>query len=309
MSLTPNFGMNIPDSTDIVNLLTQCYPNFTIVDTALQAVKETGITTATETKSGTTHQLVRTDADCNVFRFTATSNFVTGDSFTVDGNPVTGVAVNGTSLQTGDFLINSNVLAILNGGVLTLFAGGASAPDASDVSYDNTGSGLTATDVQDAIDEVNGKFNSLDASDISYDNTGSGLTATDIQNAIDELAQGLTPTPFAWVGTSETWSNGLVTNTETESPATPELVSNCKIYAKIDTYFTSATGSLVIKIKQKNAGVWTSLYTKNYNTVGPHIEDHVIDISSYAGQEVKFAVTGTGTGLQLAITRFDVSNS
>lgn len=154
MSLTPNFGMNIPDSTDIVNLLTQCYPNFTIVDTALQAVKETGITTATETKSGTTHQLVRTDADCNVLRFTATSNFVTGDSFTVDGNPVTGVAVNGTSLQTGDFLINSNVLAILNGGVLTLFAGGAVTPSASDVTYDNTGSGLTATDVQDAIDEL-----------------------------------------------------------------------------------------------------------------------------------------------------------
>ena len=37
--------------------------------------------------------------------------------------------------------------------------GGLPAPDASDVSYDNTDSGLTATDAQAAIDEVNSKFN------------------------------------------------------------------------------------------------------------------------------------------------------
>ena len=188
MSLTPNFGLNIPDAGDIVNLLTQCYPNFTLIDTAMQSIKETGVTTATETKSGTTHQIVRTVADCNVLRFTATSNFVTGDTFTVDGVPVTGVAVNGTSLQTGDFVINSDVLAILNGGKLTLFAGGATAPDASDVSYDNTGSGLTATDVQDAIDELKGDIpTSFDADDVVYDNTGSGLTATNVQDAIDEV--------------------------------------------------------------------------------------------------------------------------
>lgn len=48
---------------------------------------------------------------------------------------------------------------------------------------------LTTTDkstVVNAINEVNGK----DAGDIAYDNTGSGLTATNVQNAIDEVAQG-----------------------------------------------------------------------------------------------------------------------
>lgn len=162
MSLTPNFGMNIPDSTDVVNLLTQCYPNFTLLDGALETIRESGITTASETKSGTVHQLVRSDSHCNVIRFTATSNFVTGDSFTVDGAPVTGVAVNGTALQTGDFVINSNVLCILVGSVLTIFAGGSAAlPEASDVDYDNTGSGLTATNVQDAIDEISGEVDAL----------------------------------------------------------------------------------------------------------------------------------------------------
>lgn len=162
MSTTPNFGFNIPASTDIVNLLTQCYPNFTLADTAMQSIKETGVTVATESKSGTVHQLVRADQDCAVMRFTATSNFVTGDTFTVDGVSVSGVAVNGSSLQTGDFVINSNVIAIIVGGVLTLFAGGSSNIAAEDVSYDNTTSGLSATDVQDAIDEVAGDVTAVD---------------------------------------------------------------------------------------------------------------------------------------------------
>lgn len=51
------------------------------------------------------------------------------------------------------------------------------------IGYDNTDSGMTATNVQDAIDELNSK----DAGDIFYDNTSSGITATNVQNAIDEV--------------------------------------------------------------------------------------------------------------------------
>lgn len=189
MSLTPNFGMNIPDASDIVNLLTQCYPNFTLLDTALQTIKETGVSTATESKVGTVHNIVRTVSDCAVFWFTATSNFTAGDTFTVDGVSVSAVKVSGAGLETGDFVINSNVPCIVKGGVLTVLAGGTGTPDASDVPYDNTGSGLTATDVQDAIDEVVADIpTGFSASAITYDNTGSGLTATNAQDAIDELA-------------------------------------------------------------------------------------------------------------------------
>lgn len=189
MSLTPNFGFNIPDSTDIVNLLTQCYPNFTIADTALQAIKAQGISQATESKSGTVHNVVRVDSDCSVFWFTATSNFTTGDTFTVDGSPVTAVKVSGAGLETGDFVINSNVPCIIKGSVLTVLAGGGSSTViAEDVPYDNTGSGLTATDVQDAIDELKSDIpTGFSATAITYDNTGSGLTATNAQDAIDEL--------------------------------------------------------------------------------------------------------------------------
>lgn len=64
----------------------------------------------------------------------------------------------------------------------------ADAPaDASELDYDNAASGLDATNVQAAIDEVLDTIPS-DADEISYDNSVSGLTATDVQEAIDELA-------------------------------------------------------------------------------------------------------------------------
>ena len=58
-------------------------------------------------------------------------------------------------------------------------------PEAENTSYDNTDSGLTADDVQAAIDEL---APALTAEGTLYDNTDSGLTADDVQEAIDELA-------------------------------------------------------------------------------------------------------------------------
>ena len=60
------------------------------------------------------------------------------------------------------------------------------ADDASEISYDNTESHLTASNVQAAIDELVPALSPA-AEDVSYDNTDSGLTADDVQGAIDEL--------------------------------------------------------------------------------------------------------------------------
>lgn len=91
---------------------------------------------------------------------------------TTAGNAAT-TAGNAAATATNANTIAGNALTVANGinskvGVLT---------------------DLTTTDkstVVNAINEVNGK----DAADIPYDNTGSGLTATDVQAAIDEVAQG-----------------------------------------------------------------------------------------------------------------------
>jgi hypothetical protein len=60
------------------------------------------------------------------------------------------------------------------------------------ISYSNATSGLTAVNVQDAIDELDQAIDDIEAgvtaaSDVTYDNATSGLTATDAQAAIDEV--------------------------------------------------------------------------------------------------------------------------
>ena len=78
-------------------------------------------------------------------------------------------------------------------------------PDAEDVPYDNTGSGLMASDVQSAIDEIaqGGGGGGTAASAVSYDNTGSGMSATNVQDAIDEVLGGIPTVPSAYTSNPE----------------------------------------------------------------------------------------------------------
>lgn len=70
----------------------------------------------------------------------------------------------------------------------TQYGGEGEPIPATKISYDNTDSGLSATKVQAAIDELAGDIASLTAAQIDYDNTDSGLIADDVQDAIDEVA-------------------------------------------------------------------------------------------------------------------------
>lgn len=76
--------------------------------------------------------------------------------------------------------------------------GGSTEIQAANVSFDGTASGLVATTVQAAIEEVYAAIpatSSVNADDVSYDNTASGLTATNVQDAIDELASNPSDAP------------------------------------------------------------------------------------------------------------------
>ena len=66
---------------------------------------------------------------------------------------------------------------------------------ASQVAYDNTITGLSATDAQGAIDEVLAQV-PLNATGLSYSNTISGLSSENVQGAIDELASESTDVSF-----------------------------------------------------------------------------------------------------------------
>lgn len=126
MTNTTNYQLTKVEGTDLFNPLTQVNPNWDKIDTAMKANQGAGITNATHNKSGTLHALVRAVAGVPVIRFTATGDFRTGDTFTVDGQNVAARLPDGTSLPDYAFRINSNIIAIQAGGVLTIVTNGAS---------------------------------------------------------------------------------------------------------------------------------------------------------------------------------------
>lgn len=155
MTNTTNYQLTKVEGTDLFNPLTQVNPNWDKIDDAMKANQGAGITNATHNKSGTLHALVRAVAGVPVIRFTATGDFRTGDTFTVDGQNVTARLPDGTSLPDYAFRINSNIIAIQAGGVLTIVTNGASVDlEGYMETSDYVGSGATgkvhAAEVADA---------------------------------------------------------------------------------------------------------------------------------------------------------------
>lgn len=126
MTNTTNYNLKKVEGSDLFNPLTQINPNWDDIDEAMKANQEASVTNATHNKSGTLHAIVRAVAGVPVLRFTATGDFRTGDTFTVDGQNVTARLPDGTSLPDYAFRINSNIIAIQAGGVLTIMTNGAS---------------------------------------------------------------------------------------------------------------------------------------------------------------------------------------
>lgn len=146
---TTNYDFIIGEGSDVVNPLTQIFPNFTNLDSILRDIANTGITTATELVTGSVHALTRTDANVSVFRFQATSNFTSGETFTVDGAQVTALDVAGETLRTGAYIIGSMVLCELRDTLLTVYVSGATDAETlegHDASYFATQTGLNTVD-------------------------------------------------------------------------------------------------------------------------------------------------------------------
>ena len=154
MTYTPNYNLMLVEGTDVVNPLTQLNPNISDIDSQMKAIADATVARATCAKTGTNHAVTTTNSDAAMQRFTATGNWETGDTMTIDGVSVSVYLPDGTAPQTGCFVINSEVIIAINGTRVTLYAAPALSQSASDISYDNTLSGLSASDVQDALDEL-----------------------------------------------------------------------------------------------------------------------------------------------------------
>lgn len=120
MQYTSHYNLNLPEGTDIVNPLVQDNPNYSAIDAAMYANKLRVIGTATHVKTGTNHAITLGDSDINQFKFVATGDYATGDTFTVDGVTVTPRIADGSTIPNGAFKINSTVLCILDGTILNI---------------------------------------------------------------------------------------------------------------------------------------------------------------------------------------------
>ena len=148
MYTTTNYGFNIVEGTDMVNPLTQLNPNFTALDSDLKSVSDNTVDGATCIKTGTVHAVTRTNTDANVFRFTATGNWNSGDTMTVDGTLVSVFLPDGSAPGNGCFVINTEVLASVQGTRVTLYV---NASNAANIAFDDSSVLYTATNVQTAI--------------------------------------------------------------------------------------------------------------------------------------------------------------
>ena len=129
MRESERFNLFLVEGSDIVNPLVQDVPNYEVIDAQMFKNQNAGVQNATELKNGTIHAITRLVPDAQMITFTATSNFTAGDTFTVDGIQVSALTVSGEQLPTGAYVINSQVLAILKGTLLTVYGIGSDVAD------------------------------------------------------------------------------------------------------------------------------------------------------------------------------------
>lgn len=121
MKTTTNYNFKQYEGNDIFNPLTVEAQNIQSIDTNMGKNRDAAVQLATEIKSGTVHAITRSVPGAPVIRFVATSDWAQGDTCTVDGVQVSTLLPTGETLPGGAWKINSNVLAVLTGTLLTVF--------------------------------------------------------------------------------------------------------------------------------------------------------------------------------------------
>ena len=155
MTNTTYYNLNIVEGTDIVNPLTVDNPNYEKIDETMHNNAVSGVTLATEIANATVHAITRENSECAVIRFIATSEWKAGDSATVDGVPVTALLPSGETLPDGAYVINSNVLCILTGTNMTVFAERKKTDNATDIKYNDTNVGLELDKINNDVKNIN----------------------------------------------------------------------------------------------------------------------------------------------------------
>ena len=189
MQNTDNFDLKIYEGKDLFNPLVVENANVQAIDTQMKKNENHTVGDATELVSGTVHALTRLTPDTPMLRFTATSRFTAGDTFTVDGVQVSALTVSGEQLPDGAYVIGSEVLAYLKGTLLTFFTSQgtlATAQNALKLGGNTPDYYATAVAVQQAQNTA----------------TAAGNLANEVNSNLDKTNQSLKSIGFSRVATS-----------------------------------------------------------------------------------------------------------
>ena len=247
---TTNYGFNISEGTDLVNPLTDIFPNFESLDTDLKDVSDSAVGTATELLTGTVHALVRSDSDRNVFTFTATSNFEAGETFTLDGVQVTALTPDGQTLSTGCYIIGSEVLVAVKGTLMTVYVNPSKALDSDKLDGHDSTYYATASDVSDLSGDVSALSSKV--------GTGTLTVGDDCVDGINTLNTHLSAkAEFSLDGWGSVAGDNYVDLTRAINIPTGyvvdsvEFMSNASCY--MSTYFVNASSEVVFRVWNSTA--------------------------------------------------------
>lgn len=154
MTNTTYYNLNIVEGPDIVNPLIVDNPNYEKIDEAMHDNAVAGVTLATEIANATVHAITRENSECAAIRFIATSNWKAGDTVTVDGVPVTALLPSGETLPDGAYVINANVLCVLTGTNLTIYAERKNTENANEIAYNDTTVGAELDKVNNLMSQT-----------------------------------------------------------------------------------------------------------------------------------------------------------
>lgn len=231
MRNSEHFNLFLAEGSDIVNPLVQDVGNYEAIDSQMFKNQNAGVQNATELKSGTVHAITRNVPDAQFITFTATSNYTAGETFTVDGVQVSALTVGGETLPTGAYVINSQVLCVLKGTLLTVYGVGTEVADNSLAlnGHPDTYFG-TKEEVDNAIDTANAAnvlANEVNNSFNTYKNkiniAVTRVTASVLECVADYKSGIVTIRGYTWTGTSGTQKTAILTIPKDYAP------KNCAI--------------------------------------------------------------------------------
>lgn len=188
---TTYYEFNKPEGTDLVNPLVDTNPNWDALDADLHEFNERSIANCTEVVALGVHTISRLDTTSKFLKWIATANFTAGETFTVDGLPVSATTPAGATLATNAYVTGSVVLACLNADntAMTVFVSGTNvATDAERLGGELPSYYGTATDVSNNATDITNLQNQMGNTSIVGigDGTATGAISS-LNNDLNEL--------------------------------------------------------------------------------------------------------------------------